>query len=159
MNPSFSDRFAALLDSHGAALRRVASVHAGRAGEEEDLYQEILLQLWRSLPSFKNDATLKTWVYRVALNTALTWRRSERRARVIATDTPPEYPAPAQIDSYALVSEFLATLGKVDRSILLLYMEGMSHAEIGDVVGLNVGAVAVRVFRLKQSFEDRYVEH
>lgn len=68
-----------LLTAYGGALRRIARTYAGARGEEEDLHQEILLQLWRGLATFRGDSALGTWLYRVALNTALTWRRRAGR--------------------------------------------------------------------------------
>ena len=64
----------ALLESHGDALARIARVYAGANSAEEDLYQEIMMQAWKSLPSCQGDSAAGTWLYRVALNTALTWR-------------------------------------------------------------------------------------
>lgn len=69
----------ALLESHGDALWRIARAYAGSEGEEDDLDQEILAQVWSSLPNFRGHAAAGTWMYRVALNTALTWRRRTRK--------------------------------------------------------------------------------
>ena len=150
----------ALLTTHGPALRRIARVYGGAHGEEDDLHQEILLQLWRGLPSFRGDAAPGTWLYRVALNTALTWRRRAiRRARGHAA--PPARlaaSAGALRSEAAILAEFLESLGAVDRSVLLLHMEGLAYPEIGEVVGLSAGAVGVRLHRIKQTFTTRYVE-
>lgn len=149
-----------MLTSHGAALYRIARVYAGADGEEEDLHQEMVLQLWRGLPSFRGEAAPGTWLYRVALNTALSWRRStQRRAR--RHEQNPLRPAvtPAQTREQAtILEEFLGSLATPDRSVLLLYMEGLSHREIADVTGAASGAVAVRLHRIKQTYTKRYVE-
>jgi RNA polymerase sigma-70 factor (ECF subfamily) len=149
-----------LLTTHGAALRRIARVYGAAQGEEDDLHQEILLQLWRGLPSFRNDAGPGTWLYRVALNTALTWRRTAtRRARNdSASPVRPAASAGAPRSEAAILAEFLDSLGAVDRSVLLLHMEGLSYPEIAEVVGLSAGAVGVRLHRIKQTFTTRYVE-
>jgi RNA polymerase sigma-70 factor, ECF subfamily len=149
-----------LLTTHGAALRRIARVYGGARGEEDDLHQEILLQLWRGLPSFRNDAAPGTWLYRVALNTALTWRRTAtRRARNDqAAPARPAASAGAPRSEAAILAEFLDSLGSVDRSVLLLHMEGLAYPEIAEVVGLSAGAVGVRLHRIKQTFTTRYVE-
>jgi RNA polymerase sigma-70 factor (ECF subfamily) len=150
----------ALLTTHGAALRRIARVYGGAQGEEDDLHQEILLQLWRGLPSFRNDAAPGTWLYRVALNTVLTWRRrATRRAR--GDSARPGRPAAsvgAPRSEAAILAEFLDALGAVDRSVLLLHMEGLSYPEIAEVTGLSAGAVGVRLHRVRQTFTTRYVE-
>ena len=76
------DEFRALIDEYQAALHRIAGVYAGAGGEQDDLQQEILLQPWRSFDSFRGDSRPGTWLYRVALNTALTWqRKATKRAR------------------------------------------------------------------------------
>ncbi|HEU4560835.1 MAG TPA: RNA polymerase sigma factor [Longimicrobium sp.] len=150
----------ALLTTHGAALRRIARAYGGAHGEEDDLHQEILLQLWRGLPSFRGDAAPGTWLYRVALNTALTWRRrAARRARGDAAR--PERPAVsagAPRSEAAILAEFLESLTPVDRSVLLLHMEGLAYADIAQVTGLSAGAVGVRLHRIRQTFTTRYVE-
>jgi len=153
----------ALVEAHGDALRRIARFYAGEDGEEEDLHQEILVQAWRSFPSFRGDASAGTWLYRVALNTALTWRRrAHRRSERRAPLDPEQEAGSVQQGSHesetAILAAFLDTLGGVDRSVLLLYMEGLSHREIADVTGLSAGAVGVRIHRMKQVFTDRFVE-
>ena len=148
-----------MLSTHGGALRRIARVYAGASGEEDDLYQEILMQLWRSLPAYRGDAAPGTWLYRVALNTALTWRRrSERQsARDAVALGPARTAVPAAPHSEgAILEDFLTSLAPPDRTILLLYMEGLSYQEIGDVTGLTTGAVGVRIHRLKKRFAQRY---
>jgi RNA polymerase sigma-70 factor (ECF subfamily) len=150
----------ALLTAYGGALRRIARTYAGARGEEEDLHQEILLQLWRGLASFRGDSAPGTWLYRVALNTALTWRRrAGRDARAdSASGRPPGETAGTPRSEAAILEELLASLGPMDRSVLLLYLEGLSYQEIGDVTGLSASAVGVRVHRIKKSYEDRYLK-
>jgi RNA polymerase sigma factor (sigma-70 family) len=154
--------FSDLLARYGPSLRRIARSYAGARGESEDLHQEILCQLWRSWPSFRGDATAGTWLYRVALNTALTYRRQSKRRLPAATAEIDESRLPASAggptDETAILADFLGSLGSVDRSVMILYMEDLSHQEIADVVGLGVGAVGVRIHRLKQAFKQRYVE-
>lgn len=150
----------AMLTTHGAALRRIARVHAGAHGEEDDLHQEILLQLWRGLPAFRGDSAPGTWLYRVALNTALTWRRrTTRRVRDDAAGGDrPAASTGAPRSEEAILAEFLGSLGAADRSVLLLHMEGLPYPEIAEVVGSSAGAVGVRLHRIKKTFTKRYVE-
>jgi RNA polymerase sigma-70 factor (ECF subfamily) len=154
------ERFREVLRLYGASMRRIARVYATLKDETEDLYQEMQFQVWRSLPSFRAESNLGTWVYRVALNTALKHRRSERRKvrptqDLLDTDARTDT-EPRRQDT--ILAEFLASLGAIDRSILLLYMEGLTQAQIGEVVGLNPNAIAVRIHRIKRTFEERYTE-
>jgi len=157
------DTLLALLEDHDAALRGIAITYAGADGEEEDLYQEILVQVLRSLPNFRGNSAAGTWLYRVAINTAVTWRRkatkhASRRASEPLTHGVPAASQDSQRSQAAILTEFLRTLGGPDRSVLLLYMEGLSYEEIADVTGLSVNAVGMRLHRVKQTFTERFVE-
>ena len=158
------DTLLALLEEHGDAMRRIAWAYAGAAGEEEDLFQEMLAQAWRSLPTFRGDSGAGTWLYRVALNTALTWKRRTSKHRIgrVAFDPSRNGSEPRSHGSprseRAILTDFLGTLGGPDYSVLVLYMEGLSYREIADVTGLSESAVAVRIHRMKQAFTERYVE-
>jgi RNA polymerase sigma-70 factor (ECF subfamily) len=153
-----------LLESHSDALHRIAWAYAGGDGEEEDLFQEILTQAWRSLPSFRGDAASGTWLYRVALNTALTWRRRAAKRSSGAIPFQPSHngsepsSVPSPRSEAAILEDFIGTLGGPNRSVLILYMEGLSYQEIAAVTGLSESAVGVRIHRMKQAFTDRYVE-
>lgn len=152
-----------LLKEHARAMRRIAWAYAGAAGEEEDLFQEILAQAWRSLPTFRGDSGAGTWLYRVALNTALTWkRRATHRIGHVELDLSRNGSEPRSHGSprseQAILMDFLRTLGGPDYSILLLYMEGLSYGEIAVVTGLTESAVGVRIHRMKKSFTERYIE-
>ncbi len=152
-----------MVATHGPALRRIARIYAGGDGEDEDLYQEILYQVWSALPSFRGQSAIGTWAYRVALNVGLGYRRRENR-RWQAHDpagVTADLPAPAvSHDSVedAILEEFVGSLNPIDRSVLGLYMEGLKQHDIAEVTGLSVGAVGVRIHRLKQQFKQRYVE-
>lgn len=158
------DRFLALLQDHHATVRRIARVYAGADGEEEDLCQEILMQIWRSLPTFQNRSAPATWLYRVALNTALTWQRRAKRhaTRRALSEQRGDDVEPMSLGSTrsqtALLLDFLESLGGLDRSVLLLFMEGLSHQEIADVSGLTVSAVGSRIHRIRRAFTERFME-
>lgn len=151
-----------LRDNHGR-LVRIARSYA-REGEQEDLLQDILLQLWRALPGFDGRSSRATWVYRVALNTALGQLR-KRYARPVAQPMPhedlmPLTPASAgdPVDSDALLEHFLAELPPLDRAVLMLSLDDLSYAQIADVTGLNENAVGLRLHRIKQRFNRTYLE-
>lgn len=147
-----------ILASHSRAIRRIASAYAGATDEAEDLQQEILLRIWRSIPSFRGEAALGTWAFRVALNTALTWRRRARAAPGERATTVEPATQGVPRDASAILAEFMATLSALDRSLLLLYAEGLSASEAADVVGLSPNAVAVRLSRIKRRFTRDHLE-
>jgi RNA polymerase sigma-70 factor (ECF subfamily) len=158
------DALLGVLQKHDGSLRRIARAYAGADDEELDLYQEIVVQAMRALPSFRGDAQAGTWLFRVALNTALTWRRKTRR--YFSSRTPLEsaegQSALIRSDSTrsqaAILHEFLGTLNGPNHSVLILYMEGLSYQEIAEVTGLKPSAVGVRIYRMKQAFTERYLD-
>lgn len=155
--------FRDLLRDDLGRLVRIARSYA-RKGEHEDLLQDILLQLWHALPGFDGRSSRATWVYRVALNTALGQLR-KRYARPVTHTMPHEdlMPlAPAStgdpVDADALLEEFLAALPALDRAVLMLSLDNLSYAEIADVTGLNENAVGLRLHRIRQRFNRTYLE-
>jgi RNA polymerase sigma-70 factor (ECF subfamily) len=151
-----TDRQAAFLErieQHQGILHRVRSLYAADAEDGKDLVQEILMQLWRSFPSFRGEAAFSTWMYRVAVNTALLRRRRSRaRAReagdpealaAVAAGPDPESPDVASL--YRCIRE----LPSLDRAIVLLHLEGQGYEEIAGTTGLSRGNVGVRLVRIK----------
>ncbi len=115
--------------------------------------QEILLQIWRSLPTLRDDAPADTWCYRVALNTAISWTRSADRRRAISASSLEAEQATGAVDghdSFELLQRFLDTLSETDRAIVLMYLDDLSSPQMAEVLGLTDGAVRVRIHRIKQ---------
>jgi RNA polymerase sigma factor (sigma-70 family) len=132
-----------------------------RGDEYRDLCQEILLQMWRGIDSFAGRSARATWVYRVALNTAITYRRKNGRrpepaARPLAESKEQPVAPPSAMDEIMILQEFLYSLAEVDRAVFLLYLEDLSYHEISDVTGLTENHVGVRISRLKKAFTQRY---
>jgi len=156
------ETFRRWLKEHRGILVKVSRAYAGGGHDREDLSQEILLQWWRSIPSFRQDARESTWVYRVAINTAMTWRRDSRNGRkseALKEDLP--CPRPLPDDSAAdneliewLYSE-MAVLPKADRSLLLLYLDGISYRDMAEILGISETNVGVKLNRLKKQLADR----
>ncbi len=146
--------FAEWLDRHHPILRKVANVFASGA-DREDLMQEMLVSLWKALPGFRGDAKASTFTYRVVHNCALTWVRGENRRRHRETKAVNERPDerngnPETSSRLELLHECLRELPGVDRSIITMSLDGLAHAEIGDVVGSSENAVSVRIHRIRK---------
>jgi len=143
------------LEENRASLMRIARQYAG-ANDWQDLLQEISVALWKGLPSFDGRAKRSTWVYRVAINTALQFVR-RRRLPTAALDIDPVGALDAG-DPMTLLESFLRELDPVNRAVLLLDLEGLHRDQIGDILGLSGGAVAVRMTRLKERLSERFME-
>lgn len=148
--------FERLIGENRPRLARIARSYAAQ-GEAEDLLQEILLQLWRAREGFRGQAQAGTWLYRVALNTAISHAR--RRPPPMPVDAVEErlHSAGDPLDPQQLLTAFLASLDEINRSVLLLSLEGLDNAGIAEVTGMRAGAVATRLTRLRQRFEQDYV--
>jgi RNA polymerase sigma-70 factor (ECF subfamily) len=146
---------------HGAQgiLHRICAVYAREKESRDDLRQDMLLQLWRSYPSFGNRSAFSTWMYRVALNTALRHLRRQKRLR--PTVSMDDVPAPCAGDHSVENGEDVECLYRciqelpgLDRAVILLQLEQKSYQEIAEVTGLSEGAVSVRIVRIKQKLKN-----
>lgn len=122
--------------------------------DAEDLVQEILMQIWRSLPKFDGRARSTTWAYRIALNTAISWRRSAGSAKRV----PPENRLPAETlssesspsDEFEMLRRFLQTLSEIDRAVLMMFLDDLTHDEIAEAMGVSGGAIRTRLSRIRE---------
>jgi RNA polymerase sigma-70 factor, ECF subfamily len=149
------------LRDHGGAVLKVARAYTLTTEDCQDLAQEILLQVWRSMPQFEGRASVTTWFYRVALNTALGWRRKEHRRR--ARQQPfleVEDLSGAPLDSAQQVVQretverlyaAIRQLPKTDAALVLLYLDDMSYRQIAEVLGISESNVGVKLSRAKKA--------
>jgi RNA polymerase sigma-70 factor (ECF subfamily) len=157
-------RFEVLLREHQRIVFKVASVYAGSTHDRDDLAQEIAAQLWRSFGAFdERRAKFTTWMYRVALNVAISYVRSAKRSaagqvdpfddadlRTFASDADAQHVALEKIERIAALHAFIARLDALNRALVLLYLEDRSYAEIADVLGISETNVATKLNRIKQ---------
>lgn len=152
--------FVRLMDAYAGSIRRLCTVYARAPADSEDLFQEIFLGVWRSLPAFRGEANGRTWIYRIAHNVALTWqmrhRRRESRQTGLDDARPPVASAP---DARRMdLERALARLGEADRSLTLLWLEGLTAAEIEEVTGIPAATVAVRLSRIRKQLAPKETE-
>ena len=153
--------FKSWLSDHGGAVLKVARAYTLTTEDCQDLAQEILLQVWRSLPQFRGRASASTWIYRVALNTALGWHRKERRrqARQQSVLTVEHLSAAGsdsgqQAERRELVERLYAAirqLPRTDAALVLLYLEDLSYRDMAEVLGISESNVGVKLNRAKKA--------
>ena len=152
--------FEHLIRQHGARIRRIARRYA-TGDAVDDLIQDIFVRLWRSYPSFRGDARIETWIYRVALNASMTYVKDSIRERArqsaLAANAPPDAAQPAGTSMADILESFLARLSDIDASILMMYLDGLGAEEMSSVLGIQANAISVRITRLKQKFSDTYL--
>jgi len=144
--------FLRLLDTYGGALRRLCAAYLQSRGDQQDLFQEIAAALWSALPSFRGDASERTWVYRIAHNVAYSYAKKRRRQSQseLQMDALPDHRMVPEDPRRAVLLEALQQLDSIDRQVVLLYLEGLSAGEIEQVTGMSANSIGVRLSRLRR---------
>lgn len=154
--------FDKIIKTHYGILFKVARSYTSNKDDFDDLYQEILIQIWTSLSKFKNQSKISTWLYRVALNTALTFVKKDKKEKSKFSDVPLEnqkayYDSERTTVSQDKISSLykcINLLNKSDRAIILLYLEKCSYEEIAEIVGISVNNVGVKISRIKTKLHE-----
>ena len=143
--------FIELIERHNVAIERVCRSFCSRQEDHEDLRQEILLHLWQGWKHYRPDYKPLTWLYRVALNTAISWRRSQKRqietVALDGFDLPEDNTSREQA---AFLKALIAMLPAGDQRLINLYLDGFSSGEIGRLLGISQTNVTTRVSRIKE---------
>jgi RNA polymerase sigma-70 factor (ECF subfamily) len=151
--------FLARLQAHAGIVRKIVASYASDPSERSDLAQDIRLQLWRAWPTYRADRPFPTWMYRVALNVAISHlRRVSRDAPTVPFDPELDHlPDPlsdpadeAARERLELLQRLIAELPALDRALVLLYLDDHSHRDTAQILGLSEANVATRLSRLKQ---------
>jgi RNA polymerase sigma-70 factor, ECF subfamily len=144
-----------ILETNQKILFKICNFYADTKEQRKDLFGEMVYQLWRSFPDFNKKSKVSTWIYRLSLNTALNFRREkEKHSRLSFI---PDYitisPIPIQMDDIeddlAEIRESLRILSEIDKTIVLLYLEGCSHKVIAEIVGTTETNIGTRMGRIK----------
>lgn len=154
--------FGEIVEQHGEALSRLCGGYEREPAKREELMQEILLALWRSLERFRGDASLRTWTYRVAHNVATRHvHRAVRQPRTSAVSAETEAGARCverdveDAERLERLRTAIRELAPLDRQIVLLYLEEIPQADIADITGITTTNVATRIGRIKERLAKR----
>lgn len=152
--------FADTVRTHDAMIRRICLGYAHTTQDLEDLYQDVLVNIWRGLPDFKGQSSVRTWIYRITLNTCVSSiRLRSRRVEYTPIEGVIEV-ADDSAESHQAVNdlyECIATLTSVDKAIVMMWLDEYTYDEIAEIVGLNRNSVATRLHRAKQKLKRNYL--
>jgi len=153
-------RFATLLAQHAGIVWRVAYAWCRQATDRDDLVQEIHYQLWRAFDRYDSTRTFSTWMYRIAMNVAISNDRRRKRSREERLQDFPEpagsMPLSAEGERIVELFQIIDGLDPTNRALLLLWLENQSYAAIAEVLGLSETNVATRLSRLKQKLKTQF---
>ena len=151
------------IEEHKGVILKVVRANADHPEDQDDLFQEVAFQVWRSIPSFQRRSKVSTWIYRIALNTAMVWHRAQKKHR---QGREPMYVLDEKLlagaDPGACVEhqekvnrlyEEIRKIPKGDRALVLLYLDEFSYQEIADILGISVNNVGVKLNRLKRHLD------
>ena len=150
------DYFTRLVREHKSTIYSVCYMFSQDEDEVNDLFQETLINMWKGIETFREESKISTWIYRVALNTCLLQERKKKREV-------PKVPLTMDVNFFEdndakstqvrQLHQRIGKLGLVDRALVMLWLEGMSYDEIGDVMGISAKNVGVKLFRIKEQLK------
>lgn len=149
------EAFLQLVEDHQGLVHKVVNLYADTPDDRKDLRQEILCQAWSAYPRFRGDAKFSTWLYRISLNTALTFLKKEKKNS--SNDLLPETPEEVRrsLDDVEQLRWAIRQLDMIDRLLINLHLEGYSNDEIANFSGLSDGNVRVKLHRIKQKLQEQ----
>lgn len=141
------EEFIKLLEEHSGIIYKVTRIYANGSVDEQDLRQEVVYQAWRSYSRFKGDSKFSTWLYRVALNTALTHVKKDRKEKPGFDN---DWQVAPEGDERALLMTHIRALNDAEKLVIMLHLDGYSNDEIAMISGISKNHVAVRLHRIKE---------
>ncbi len=153
-NQARPEEFARLIQENQGILYRICRIYCRQREDREDLFQEMIIQAWKSYKGFRAESKFTTWLYRIALNTAISgWRRKKRTIAIVDQPILTEIPAIAYADEkdeqMKLLFQAIDQLTDLEKAIITLYLEDRSYEEMEDVFGITQNNLRVKMNRIK----------
>ena len=149
-------QFTRLVEQHKTVIYAVCYMFSGSREEAEDLFQDVLVRLWKGYDTFRGESDVRSWIYRVSLNTCINGQKKKRKGTT-------HIPLSIDVDFFEEISDRtlqvrrlydrINRLGLVDSALILLWLEGLSYEEIGAVIGISVKNVSFQLYRIKEELK------
>jgi RNA polymerase sigma-70 factor (ECF subfamily) len=161
--PPLHDKIVQMILENQGIIHKICNSYCNNKSDREDLAQEIMYQLWKSANSFKEEYKFSTWMYRIALNVAISFYRKEKKNNDIiplsenASDI--EDDAHGSVDmeeNINLLQQFIHELKSIDKALMLLYLEAKSYSEIAEIMGISETNVATKISRIKDKLKQNF---
>ncbi|WP_247236532.1 RNA polymerase sigma factor [Telluribacter sp. SYSU D00476] len=141
------------ISEYSAMIHKVCRMYAYTEADRQDLFQEIVIHLWKAYPKFRDESKFSTWLYRVALNTAVTGLRKQKKfITSYEAEHLPHHVADekgAEEEQWIQLYEAIAQLSEIEKAIVMLYMEGRNYDEMEEILGISQGTLRVKMTRIK----------
>lgn len=157
------EQFLSVIQSNKGIIYKVANVYCNNAEDRKDIVQEIVLQLWRAFDHYNAEYKHSTWIYRIALNVAISFYRKERSRKKISRDltdavfdlADAEVPDAKEVNMQLLL-QFIGGLKELEKALILLYLEERSYREIAEIIGITETNVATKLSRIKTDLKQKF---
>ncbi|RWY50997.1 RNA polymerase sigma factor [Mucilaginibacter gilvus] len=157
------DQFLHLIQHNKKLIFKVCNTYCADAEDRKDLVQEVIIQLWRSFEKYDNTYKLSTWMYRIALNTAISFYRSDNKRRSNTTsiseniiEIPNDDTSVELNEKITLLYQFIGQMNKLDKALMILYLDNNSYKDMADILGISETNVATKISRLKQYLKQQF---
>ena len=144
---------------HKGLIFKIVRAYAVTGMDQEDLFQEIIIRVWHSIPTFRHESAASTWLYRISLNTAISWTRKERKHyKAEALDNVQHILQDNKIpvdERLVWLYQEIHQLDEIDRSVILLLLEGFSYREMSAILGISESNVGVKINRIKKQLTSK----
>jgi RNA polymerase sigma factor (sigma-70 family) len=160
--PDQSEQFLAMIDTHKGIIYKVTHSYCQDADDRKDLVQEITIQLWRSFERYNEQYQYTTWVYRIALNVAISFYRKEYRRKQVNQPFSDDILSvsacyPEATENLTCLMSLIAELREIDKALMLLYLDEKSYREIADIMGMTETNVATKIGRIKSLLKQKFL--
>jgi RNA polymerase sigma factor (sigma-70 family) len=157
------DQFTQLIEQNKGIIYKVARLYGKNEEDRADLFQEIVIQLWGAVDRYNEQYKLSTWMYRIALNVAISFYRKERKRQTTnlpLTENMQEIAADEQHDdtdaNIRLLQQFINELKELDKALMILYLESKSYKVISEILGITETNVATKISRVKDQLKQKF---
>lgn len=164
INKNKKSEFLRLIQEHRKIIFKICNSYCKNHDDRDDLGQEIVYQLWKSYESFNSEYKFSTWMYRVALNVAISfYRKGKKSGDTISIDehlieiSDPGNVNEESSENFNLLQKFITELKELDRALMILYLEDNNYKEIADILGISETNVATKISRIKEKIKQKFV--
>ena len=152
LSEDLEHKFLILIEENSGIIHKVTRLYAADMNDEKDLRQEVIYQAWRSFSRFDGRSKFSTWLYKVALNTALTHRRKQKKS--LNSNLEERLQAEGG-DARGLLIRLIKDLSAIDKLVIMLHLDGYANDEVAEISGLKKNHVAVKIYRIKDLLKDK----
>lgn len=157
------EKFKSILDENSGRIYRICSAYTPDADDRDDLYQQIVINIWKNLEGFRGEAAVSTWIYRIAVNTCLLHIRKEKKERerldIISQELNTASGSAYTDETILKMYEAINKLAAADRLIITMVLEDISYKEIAEITGMSVSNTGVKINRIKKQLSSMMEEH